>query len=72
MPKAWNPVGIVPVRALYGVKSDEGATKAILATTTHFTRDATMFFERHKWELEQKDYEGIMEWINEYLKIKGE
>ena len=71
-PKPGKPVGIVPVRALYGVKSDEGATKAILATTTHFTRDATMFFERHKWELEQKDYDGIMEWINEYLKIKGE
>ncbi len=71
-PKPGNPVGIVPVRALYGLKSDEGVTKAILATTTHFTKDALMFFERHKWELEQKDYEGIMEWINEYLKIKGE
>lgn len=70
-PKPGNPVGIVPVRALYGVKSDEGATKAILATTTHFTRDATMFFERHKWELEPKDYGGLMEWIKQYLKLKG-
>jgi len=71
-PKPEKPVGVDPVRALYGVKGDERATKAIFATTTHFTRDATMFFEKHKWELEQKDYEGIMEWINEYLKIKGE
>ncbi|MFX0211950.1 MAG: restriction endonuclease [Candidatus Hodarchaeota archaeon] len=71
-PKPGKPVGIVPVRALYGVKSDEKATKAILATTTHFTRDAIMFFKRHIWELEQKDYDGIMQWIKQYLKQKGE
>lgn len=71
-PNPENPVGVDPVRALYGVKGDEGATKAILATTTSFTKDALMFFGRHKWELEPKDYDGIMRWIDEYLKQKRE
>jgi len=71
-PTLEKPVGIDPVRALYGVKSDEKATKAILATTTYFTRDANLFFERHEWELEPRDYEGIMKWIKQYLKQRGE
>lgn len=70
-PDPKNIIGIGPVRELYGVKSDERATKAILATTTYFTRDAIMFFDRHKWELEPRDYEGIIKWINDYLKIGG-
>lgn len=70
-PKPEKPVGVDPVQALYGVKGDEGATKAILATTTSFTKPAFMLVERNKWELELRDYEGLMRWINEYLKQKG-
>jgi HJR/Mrr/RecB family endonuclease/DNA-binding CsgD family transcriptional regulator len=69
-PDPETPVRIGPVRELYGVKSDEGATKAILATTTYFTRDARIFFDRHKWELEPRDFQGIMKWIHDYLKIR--
>jgi hypothetical protein len=69
-PEPGNPIGIKPVRELFGVKQDEKATKAILATTTHFSRDAILFFERNKWELEPKDFRGIMNWINDYKKIK--
>ena len=65
-PDPGNPIGIRPVRELFGVKSDEGATKAILATTAHFSRDALLFFERHKWELEPRDYDGIIEWMEMY------
>jgi len=56
------------VRELYGVKCDERATKAILATTAFFSKDALLFFENHKWELEPKDYTGLMTWIRAYLK----
>ena len=35
-----------------GVKADEKATKAILATTTYYSKDARLFEERNKWELE--------------------
>lgn len=62
-PVSGNPVGIGPVRQLYAVKIDEGATKALLATTSVFTRDAYLFAERHRWELELKDYDAVMGWL---------
>ncbi len=51
------------VRALYGVKLDDNATKAFLATTSSFSRDALIFFSRHRWELEGRDFEGVARWI---------
>lgn len=68
-PDPGNVVGVRPVRELYGVKSDEGASKAVLATTTHFSKDAKVFMERHRWELELRDYDGIIDWITQYLQI---
>jgi len=70
-PDPGNVVGIRPVRELYGVKQDEKASKAILATTTYFSPDALQFFDRNKWELEPKDFHGVMNWITEYLKINN-
>ena len=68
-PEPHNKTGIVPVRALYGVKVDEKATKAILATTTSFTKGAKIFFERNKWELEPRDYDGIIDWLQQYKEM---
>jgi hypothetical protein len=56
-------VGVGIVRELYGVKVDEGASKAILATTSTFSLDAKDFFAKHLWELEPRDYDGIVDWI---------
>jgi hypothetical protein len=64
--KRNNPshgVGVGLVRALYGVKTHEKATKAFLATTSYFTRTAKEFFEQHRWELEPRDYQGVLDWI---------
>lgn len=58
-----NPVGVSIVRELYGVKSHQKATKAILATTSHLTADASEFISDHLWELEAKDHDGIVEWV---------
>jgi restriction endonuclease Mrr len=69
-PDPGNKIGIRPVRELYGVKVDEGASKAILATTSYFTKDAHVFMERHKWELEPRDFDGVMEWISSYDKFR--
>lgn len=66
-PDPGGYVGIRPVRELYGVKTDERATKAILATTAHFSPDALLFFENHRWELEPRDYNGLTAWIHEYI-----
>ena len=60
---AEHKVGVALVRALFGVKTDEKATKAILATTSSFTASASALFERHRWELEPRDYNGVIEWI---------
>jgi len=67
-PDPGGYVGVRPVRELYGVKHDEAATKAVLATTAYFSADALLFFDRHKWELEPRDYFGVTEWIEEYLR----
>ncbi|NTV96290.1 MAG: restriction endonuclease [Thiobacillus sp.] len=67
-PDPGNPIQISAVRELYGVKEDDGASKAILATTTYFTKDARQFTEKHRWELELRDYDAIHQWINMYLK----
>jgi HJR/Mrr/RecB family endonuclease len=69
-PDPGNPVGIAPVRELYGVKVDDGASKAILATTSYFTPDAKLFSEKHRWELELRDFEAIKGWIAEYTNSK--
>jgi len=67
-PDIGKAVGVSAVRELYGVKVDDGATKAILATTTYLSPDAKMFIEKHRWELEGKEYNGILDWIAAYLK----
>lgn len=60
-------VGVSAVRELFGVKQDDPATKALLVTSTSFSADALMFFERHRWELEPRDFYGVMEWVHQYL-----
>ena len=70
-PDEGNKIGIRPVRELLGVKQDEKATKAILATTSYFSKDALQFFDRNKWELEPKDFDGLMKWIALYKQKKG-
>lgn len=66
-PEPGNHIGVRTVRELYGVKVDDNATKAILATTTYFSPEAKEFSEKHRWELELKDYHAIQEWIASYL-----
>jgi restriction endonuclease len=64
--KRYNPshkVGVELVRALYGVKMHEKATKGILATTSTFTRGAKGFFNDHMWELEPRDFDGVVDWV---------
>jgi hypothetical protein len=64
-----HKVGVGILRALYGVKTHEGATKAFLATTSSFTRGAIEFWQPHRWELELKDYEGLRDWARRAAKF---
>jgi Restriction endonuclease len=61
-----NKVSIGIVQRLLGVKISEQANKAILATTSTFTRDARVFASNHMWDLDLKDYEDILGWIKSY------
>jgi hypothetical protein len=65
-----NKVGIQPVRSLHGVVTDERATKGIIATTSTFTAPANEFLERNKWTLEGRDFDGVLDWLKAYQKLK--
>ena len=69
-PDPGGYVGVRPVRELLGVRQDEEATKAILATTAYFSKDAKLLFERHPWILELKEYDDLKKWIDLYMRLK--
>ncbi len=58
-------VGIDIARSLYAVKGEVRAANAMLATTSHFTK-GVKDFKASRYDFELKDYEAILEWINEY------
>ncbi len=58
-------VGIDVARALYGMKTDLRIGMALIATTSYFSRDVYSF-KSSRYDLDLKDFEGVVEWINEY------
>lgn len=70
-PDPGGYVNVQTVRELYGVKSSEGATKGIIVTTAYFSKDAKDFFDKHKWELEGKQYEDLRQWLEKYLHTRN-
>jgi hypothetical protein len=59
-------VSVQLVRSLLGVKISENANKAILATTSSFTKAAKEFSRNNLWHLDLKAYDDIMGWIRDY------
>ena len=68
--RAEKPINISPVRSLLGVIDHEDATKGIIVTTTRFTKPALEFLDEHKWRLEGRDFQGILEWLELYQRLK--
>lgn len=73
--KHWeDKIDVNPIRNLIGVaiSQEELPAGIILATTSHFTKDAEKIAINStiKIELERKDYEDILEWIQEYDAIQ--
>ena len=61
-----NKVGVDIARALYGSKTTLGSDCSVmLATTSHFTK-GVKDFKASRYDLHLSDYEGVLEWINEY------
>ncbi len=71
--KRWSrdrTVGVGVVRQLYGVVEAERATKGILATTSWLTRDARRFLRPIEFRLEARDFDGLIDWLDEYQKLR--
>lgn len=73
--KHWeDKVDVNPIRNLIGVavSQEELPTGIILATTSHFTSDAKKITVNSaiKIELERRDFEDILEWIQKYDAIQ--
>jgi HJR/Mrr/RecB family endonuclease len=64
--KRYTPprkVGAPVVQQLYGVLMTEGATKAVVATTAEFSRDAEKIAKTHPWHIDLRDKCGIVDWL---------
>ena len=51
---------------LFGVMQDENVTKALLATTSGFTRQARECAQRNIWKLDLIDYEDLLRLVRKY------
>lgn len=58
-----RPVGVGFVRALYGVLEHEKASRAVLATTSHFTKGAVALADELRWRMSLQDYEALKQWL---------
>ena len=67
--KRWapeRPVGVEVVRNLYGVLAVEGATNAMVATTSRFTRDARRLEDTVRYRMSLRDYQNMAQWLTRY------
>jgi restriction endonuclease Mrr len=62
---AKNKVGLDIVRKLYGLRTEMNVGGALLATTSYFSEDAKAY-KASRYDLKLRDYESILEWINQY------
>ena len=68
--RQMKAVQVAPIRELLFLHNDLKATKSCFATTTTFTKGAWQEAEKYKWQLELKDRDGILEWIDAVNKIR--
>jgi hypothetical protein len=61
-----NRVGVEIVRALYGLGEQKGATMALVATTSYFTRGAKEFQHAVRNRLSLRDYDHLIKWRAAY------
>lgn len=69
--KKWkNKVGVEPVQRLAFLKDYYNVSKACLATTSTFTKGAWDLAKMYPWQLELKDYNGLLDWMK-FAKLKS-
>lgn len=60
-----NKVGIAVVQRLLGVKNQVSANKAIVVTTSSFTKEAQRVAHARFWDLDLKAYSDVLGWLQE-------
>ena len=63
-----NKVKLKEVRELSAIKSDMKASKGIIVTTSHLTKDAVEWVKRDLYQLSYKEKEHVEKWIKSYFK----
>jgi restriction system protein len=58
-----RPVGVSLVRSLYETVVDHQASSGMLVTTSRFAKPAKQFQEKHRYQLELKDYGDVVNWL---------
>jgi hypothetical protein len=66
--KKERKINVAQVRQLFGVQQSERATKAILATTSGFTKPERKFASQHLWQLQLIDYTELLRFMRKSLK----
>jgi|LGOV01.1.fsa_nt_gb hypothetical protein len=66
-----RPVGVEVIRSLYGVSMAEQATYGIVATTSHFSKDAKEFAKKVQYQLSLRDYSDLQRWLLNYGHQRG-
>ena len=63
---AKNKVSVNIVRELYGVQTADNVNKALVVTSSFFSKDAIDFAERRGSLMGLVDFDILMQWINSY------
>lgn len=59
-------IGVELVRTLYGTLVDHQANSAMMVTSSSFSKDASDFQKKHKYQLSLRDYTDLIDWIQNY------
>lgn len=60
-------IGVGVVRSFFDVITQERATGGIICASSYFTRDARIRQKASPYQLELKDHDAIINWVNEYM-----
>lgn len=59
-------IGIAEVQRMLGVLDNEGGTRALIATTSYFTREARGVEIHNLWRLSLHDFDAIRDWLTRF------
>ena len=69
--RAGNKVGVSVIRELADTRQEQGASKAVVATTTYLTEGALQRVERDKYLLAKVDRDDLLLWMQRVLSERG-